>query len=75
MHPEEDLNPLVTEELIAYLQHFITEERFYKFQETIRFRTRHLTIVLEDIFQSHNASAVLRTCDCFGIQNLSLIHI
>ena len=37
-------------------------------------RTRYLTVVLEDIFQSQNASAVLRTCDCFGIQDVHIIE-
>jgi tRNA (guanosine-2'-O-)-methyltransferase len=74
MHEDDDLSPLKTQELIAYLQCFVTEERFQKFLEAIRFRTRHLTIVLEDIFQPHNASAVLRTCDCFGIQDVHIIE-
>jgi tRNA (guanosine-2'-O-)-methyltransferase len=30
--------------------------------------------VLEDIYQPHNASAVLRTCDCFGIQDVHIIE-
>ncbi|MCE3295915.1 MAG: tRNA/rRNA methyltransferase (SpoU) [Crocinitomicaceae bacterium] len=37
-------------------------------------RTRHLTVVLENVFQEHNASAVLRSCDCFGIQELHVIE-
>ena len=37
-------------------------------------RTNHLTVVLENIHQEHNASAVLRSCDCFGIQNLHVIE-
>ena len=37
-------------------------------------RTRYLTVVLEDIFQPHNASAVLRSCDCFGIQDVHVIE-
>ncbi len=37
-------------------------------------RTRYLTVVLEDIYQPHNASAVLRTCDCFGIQDVHIIE-
>jgi tRNA (guanosine-2'-O-)-methyltransferase len=74
MHAANDLPPTTTKELIAHLQQFVTAGRFQKFQEIIRFRTRHLTITLEDIFQSHNASAVLRTCDCFGIQNIHIIE-
>jgi len=74
MHPADALNHADTKDLIAFLKQFVTEERFQKFQETIRFRTRHITIALEDIFQSHNASAVLRTCDCFGIQDVHIIE-
>ena len=37
-------------------------------------RTRYLTVVLEDIYQPHNASAVLRSCDCFGIQDIHIIE-
>jgi tRNA (guanosine-2'-O-)-methyltransferase len=70
----DDLNPTLTKDLIAYLKRFVTEERFQKFQIAIQFRTRHLTIALEDIYQPHNASAVLRTCDCFGIQNVHIIE-
>ena len=37
-------------------------------------RTKHITVVLENIHQEHNASAVLRSCDCFGIQDLHVIE-
>jgi len=53
---------------------FISENKKNKFEEIIRNRTRHITIVLEDIFQPHNASAVLRSCDCFGIQDVHIIE-
>jgi len=61
-------------ELLNYLYGFITEQRKEKFDEVIRNRTRYITIVLEDIFQPHNASAVLRTCDCFGIQDIHIVE-
>lgn len=60
--------------LIEYLNTFISENRKKRFGEVIEYRTRHITIVLEDIFQSQNASAVLRTCDCFGIQDVHIIE-
>lgn len=59
---------------IACLQSFITPQRFARYQEVIANRTRFLTIVLEDIYQTHNASAVLRTCDCFGVQDVHIIE-
>ncbi len=64
----------MTSKLIQYLSQFITEERFDRFLNTIKNRTRYITVVLEDIYQSHNASAVLRTCDCFGIQDVYVIE-
>ena len=49
--------------LLDFLYQFISDERKQRFEEVLAYRTRHLTVVLEDIFQPHNASAVLRTCD------------
>jgi tRNA (guanosine-2'-O-)-methyltransferase len=74
MPPTDDLNPDSIRELIGYLRNFVTRERLLRFREVLQFRTRHLTIVLEDIYQPHNASAVLRTCDCFGIQDVHIIE-
>lgn len=62
------------QELITFLSKHITEKRFSLFQKVIQNRTRYLTVVLEDIYQSHNASAVLRTCDCFGIQDVHVVE-
>lgn len=60
--------------LISYLSAFVTEERKKRFDEVLQNRTRHITIALEDIYQPHNASAVLRSCDCFGIQDVHIIE-
>lgn len=64
----------MTKELIQYLSEFVTKERFSLFNKTIKERTQYLTVVLEDIFQPHNASAVLRSCDCFGVQDVHIIE-
>jgi tRNA (guanosine-2'-O-)-methyltransferase len=68
------INPAERDKLIDYLFDFITPERKNRFEEIIQFRTRFLTVVLEDIFQSHNISAVLRSCDCFGVQDVHIIE-
>ena len=60
--------------LIKYLESFITEHRRVLFRKVLEKRTRYLTVVLEDLYQSHNASAVLRSCDCFGIQDVHIIE-
>jgi tRNA (guanosine-2'-O-)-methyltransferase len=52
----------------------ITPNKINLFDRIAADRTRHLTIALENIYQEHNASAVLRTCDCFGIQDLHVIE-
>ncbi len=64
----------MTNELISYLSQFITTERYDLFNKIIDDRTRYMTVVLEDIFQPHNASAVLRSCDCFGVQDVHIIE-
>lgn len=61
-------------ELIKYLSEFITKNRYNKFNEVLKNRTNYITVVLEDLFQSHNASAALRTCDCLGIQDVYVIE-
>ena len=61
-------------QLIEYLSACMTPERWNLFQQIITERTRHLTVVLEDIYQPHNASAVLRSCDCFGVQDVHVIE-
>ena len=60
--------------LIEYLSQFITENKRQLIDKVLESRTKHLTIVVEDIYQPHNASAVVRTCDCFGIQELHIIE-
>lgn len=52
----------------------VSDNRKALFLEKSRERTRHFTVVLEDIFQPHNASAVLRSCDCFGVQDVHVIE-
>jgi tRNA (guanosine-2'-O-)-methyltransferase len=59
---------------LEFLMTFISENKKNKFDSVIRNRTRHITIALENIFQPHNASAVLRSCDCFGIQDVHIIE-
>lgn len=59
---------------IEILKSFVTDQRLKRFDEVIKFRTRYLTVVLENIFQPHNISAVLRTCDLFGVQNVNIIE-
>ena len=62
------------DQLVEYLQQFVSETRQARLTEVLENRTRHITVVLEDLFQTQNISAVLRTCDCYGIQDVHVIQ-
>lgn len=61
-------------DLLAYLEEFITENRKNGFERVLENRTNHLTIAMEDVYQLHNTSAVMRSCEVFGIQQLHVIE-
>ena len=60
-------------EILVELQKFLSPERIQRFEDVLANRTKHFTVAVENIFQSHNASAVMRSCDCFGIQDIHVI--
>ncbi len=62
------------QQIIDYLSGFINEERRERLESILRQRTRHITVVLEDIYQPQNASAVMRTCECLGVQEIHIIE-
>ncbi|MEA3447952.1 MAG: RNA methyltransferase [Bacteroidota bacterium] len=62
------------QKLTAFLLQFIYERRYERITEVLDRRTPYIHVVLEDIYQSQNASAVLRSCDCFGVQNVHIIE-
>ncbi len=64
---------LLRNQVTDYLRQFVTDERQARLTEILENRTRHITVVLEDLFQTQNISAVLRTCDCYGIQDVHVI--
>lgn len=61
-------------EQVEYLSEFVTDYKNDLFRRLIAERTSYVTMVLEDFYQQHNCSAVLRSCDCFGIQNVHIIE-
>ncbi|MEJ1223598.1 TrmH family RNA methyltransferase [Sediminicola sp. 1XM1-17] len=65
---------MIDEQLLSYLEKFITSERKAKFLKILAQRTNHLTVAIEDVYQMHNTSAVVRSCDIFGIQSVHLIE-
>ncbi|MBP8823091.1 MAG: RNA methyltransferase [Flavobacteriales bacterium] len=61
-------------ERYAQLAPFITDHKRALFDRIAPQRTRHITVVLEDIYQPHNASAVVRTADLVGVQDIHIIE-
>jgi len=62
------------DQVVEYLQQFVTESRQARLTEIIQNRTRHVTVVFEALNQAQNISAVLRTCDCYGVQDVHVIQ-
>lgn len=60
--------------LLEYLQSFLTERRRSLFDAVLEGRTRHITVAVEDVYQLHNTSAVIRSCESFGVQDLHVIE-
>ncbi|MFD0962950.1 TrmH family RNA methyltransferase [Pseudofulvibacter geojedonensis] len=66
---------MIDTKLRAYLEPLVTEKRKQKFLDILKNRTKHFTVVLEDVYQMHNTSAVIRSCDVFGIQQAHAIEV
>lgn len=62
------------QQLLDYLLTFVTDRRRERFAQVLAQRTRWLTVVLDDFYSPHNVSAVLRSCDAFGIQDVHVIE-
>ncbi len=60
--------------LLQYLEQFVTPERSARMDEVLAERTRYVTVLIEDVYQPQNASAVVRSCDGFGIQELHIVE-
>ncbi|MBR4917596.1 MAG: RNA methyltransferase [Bacteroidales bacterium] len=60
--------------LIAHLEQFVTDTRKERLEEVLANRTRHVTVVLEDLYQTQNISAVMRSCECYGIQDAYIVE-
>ena len=59
---------------LEFLENILTENRKERFLNVLKNRTNHFTIAVEDVFQMHNTSAVMRSCEVFGIQELNVIE-
>ena len=66
--------PKVDIEYLNYLENILTDNRKERFLNVLKNRTNHFTIAIEDVFQLHNTSAVMRNCEVFGIQQLNVVE-
>ncbi|MCK6546084.1 RNA methyltransferase [Myxococcota bacterium] len=60
--------------VIETLEPFVSVERRARIEAATRMRTRDVVVVLEDIYDEHNASAVLRTADAFGVHEVHIVE-
>lgn len=68
---------MIKKEDIDYYNHIapmLTDRRKDLFDVILGQRTRHFTVILEDLYQKHNTSAIVRSCDIFGVQDVHIIE-
>jgi tRNA (guanosine-2'-O-)-methyltransferase len=61
-------------DFLNFLETILTDNRKQRFLDVLKMRTNHFTIAIEDVFQLHNTSAVMRSCEVFGIQQLNVVE-
>ena len=61
-------------QLLDHLAQFPSEHKKAFIERVLEQRTRYVMVVLEDIYQSQNASAVVRTCECMGLQDIAIVE-
>lgn len=68
------LAPMFDHELLGYLESYLTEDRKKRFLEVLAQRTKYIIVALEDVYQMHNTSAIIRSCDVFGVQEMHVVE-
>lgn len=61
-------------ERIEYLAQFMLPERLATLQRAVANRTKYMTLLAENMFHPQNASALVRHCEAFGVQNLHTVQ-
>ena len=59
---------------IEYLSGFMTAERYATLCRAVDMRTRYMTVCMENTFHPQNASALVRNCEAFGVQELHAVE-
>ena len=78
----ENNSPLSAEELSldevrernVYLSSFLLESRIDTLNRALDMRTEYLTVMTENMFHAQNASAIVRHCEAFGVQNIHTVE-
>ena len=65
---------MIDQKLLKHLETFLTNSRKVKFERVLSQRTKHFTVATEDVYQLHNTSAVIRSCDVFGVQEVHIVE-
>lgn len=76
MNTREKLKTMPDEKILGLLEKLkshLTPQRWEKIESRSVLRTRHIAVVLENIHYTQNMSAVIRTCDCLGVQDLYIV--
>ena len=60
--------------LLNHLESYLTAKRLQRFNSVLDQRTKHFTVATEDVYQLHNTSAVIRSCDVFGVQEVNIVE-
>jgi tRNA (guanosine-2'-O-)-methyltransferase len=68
------IKKMVDLDYLTFLENILTDNRKERFLKVLENRTNHFTVAIEDVFQLHNTSAVMRSCEVFGIQELNIIE-
>ena len=68
------MNKKLKKDFINYLEQFVTQNKKDKIKQVVCNRTNYVTLLLEDLYKPMNASAIIRSCDCFGVQQVHAVE-
>lgn len=71
---KENIDKELLQREIDFLKELVLPERFEVLQKVVGNRTEYITVCLENIFYGQNASAIIRSCEAFGVQQVHVIE-